>query len=55
MIALTLSVEEAAKLTSLSKPTINRYIASGKIKSKRVGRRRLIDARSLREFVGAEA
>lgn len=54
MTALTISVEEAAKLTSLSKPTINRHLASGKIKSKKVGRRRLIDAASLREFVGVE-
>ncbi|HEY6814243.1 MAG TPA: helix-turn-helix domain-containing protein [Croceibacterium sp.] len=54
MNALTVSVDEAAKATSLSKPTINRYIASGKIKSRKVGRRRLIDAESLRKFVGAE-
>lgn len=54
MTALTVSIDEAVKATSLSIATIHRYLASGKIKSRKVGRRRLIDAQSLREFVGAE-
>ena len=52
MNALTVSVSKAAELTSLHRATIYRALASGSLKSSVVGRRRLIDAQSLREFVG---
>lgn len=51
---LTYSIAQAAKLTSLHRITIHRAIARGELKSKLVGRRRLIDARSLHEFAGVE-
>jgi len=41
-------------MTGLHEITIHRAIAADKLRSKLVGRRRLIDARSLREFVGVE-
>lgn len=49
---LTYTVQEAAQLTGLHKITIHRAIAADKLRSHKVGTRRLIDARSLREFVG---
>lgn len=49
---LTYSVQEAVKLTGLHKITIHRAIADGKLRSRLVGRRRLIDARSLHQYVG---
>jgi len=51
---LTYSVKEASQMTGLHEITIHRAIAADKLRSKLVGRRRLIDARSLREFVGVE-
>lgn len=51
---LTYSVQEAVKLTGLHKITIHRAIADGKLRSRLVGRRRLIDARSLHQYVGVE-
>jgi excisionase family DNA binding protein len=51
---LTYSVQEAVQLTGLHKITIHRAIADGKLRSHLVGRRRLIDARSLRTYVGVE-
>lgn len=52
---LTLSVSEASAATGLSVATLHRHITAGTLKSRLVGRRRLIDAASLREFVGIEA
>lgn len=49
---LTYSVSQAAAETSLHPRTIFRLIRSGELKSKLVGRRRLIDARSLHQYVG---
>lgn len=51
---LTYSVSQAASETSLHPRTIFRLIRSGELKSKLVGRRRLIDARSLHQYVGVE-
>lgn len=51
---LTYSVKEAVDLTGLHKITIHRAIADGKLRSRLVGRRRLIDARSLHQYVGVE-
>ena len=51
---LTYSVEEAAQATGLHPITIHRAITANKLKSKLVGRRRLIDARSLHEYIGVD-
>ncbi len=52
MEKLTYSVKEASAMTGLHPITIHRAIAADKLRSKLVGRRRLIDARSLHEYVG---
>lgn len=52
MDRLTYTVADAAQMTGLSKVTIHRHISSGALRSRLAGRRRLIDAQSLREFVG---
>ena len=52
MERLTYSVKEAAEATGLHPITIHRAISANKLRSKLVGRRSLIDARSLHEFVG---
>lgn len=52
MDRLTYSIQEAAQATGLHPITIHRAIAANKLQSKLVGRRRLIDARSLREYIG---
>ncbi len=54
MERLTYTVQEAAQITGLHPITIHRAIAAEKLRSKLVGRRRLIDARCLHEFVGVE-
>lgn len=54
MERLTYSVSEAAEATGLHPITIHRAISANKLRSKLVGRRRLIDARSLHEFVGVQ-
>lgn len=51
---LTYTVKEASAMTGLHEITIHRAIADEKLRSKLVGRRRLIDARSLHEFVGVD-
>lgn len=54
MERLTYTVQEAAQITGLHPITIHRAIAAHKLRSKLVGRRRLIDARCLHEFVGVD-
>jgi excisionase family DNA binding protein len=51
MEPLAVSVEEAARLTSLSPRTIRRYVRSGRIQAARVGRRVLVPLESLRALV----
>lgn len=55
MQKLTYSVKEAAEMTGLHPITIHRAITADKIRSKLVGRRRLIDAKSLHDYIGVEA
>jgi excisionase family DNA binding protein len=52
MHKLTYSVKEAAELTGLHPVTIHRHLTAHKLRSKLVGRLRLIDAHSLHEFIG---
>lgn len=54
MNKLTYSVKEASELTGLHQITIHRALMAKKIRSKLVGRRRLIDARSLHEYLGVD-
>ena len=42
---------EAAELLRLSKPTVERFVAEGKIPSYKVGKRRLFDPEELIEWV----
>ncbi len=55
MERLTVSIAEAAKITSLNRVTIYRRINDGSLKSIKVGRRRLVDLQSLRNLVGVAA
>jgi excisionase family DNA binding protein len=54
MQALTCSVQEAIALCGLSEATIYRMIRRGELRTTKLGRRRLINAASLRELVGAD-
>jgi len=51
---LSVSVEGAFKLTGFSKPMIYRLLNDGKLRSFKIGKRRFIDARSLREYVAEQ-
>jgi excisionase family DNA binding protein len=47
--------DKAQQLTDISKPTLRRYAAEGRIKVIRVGRRVLIPIEELRRFIGLDA
>ena len=49
---LTLSIRRAQELSGLSRPTLNRLMWSGKLRSSKVGSRRLIEYRSFVEALG---
>jgi excisionase family DNA binding protein len=51
---LSVSIEGASKLTGFSKPIIYRLLAEKKLRSFKIGKRRFIDARSLREYVAEQ-
>jgi len=51
---LAYSPDEAAKVTTLSRARIYELLASGRIPSRKEGRRRLIPADALRAFVNGE-
>jgi excisionase family DNA binding protein len=51
---LTYSLVETALVTGLSLSTINRRLASGEIKSVKVGRRRLVPTKELRRLCGED-
>ena len=46
----SLSVQEAAQLLGINKPTLYRFIHTGQLPSYRIGRRRLIRRESLDSF-----
>lgn len=50
-MAITYTLQKAAEESSLSMRTLQYAIARGDLESLRVGRRRLIPARSLEEFL----
>jgi len=50
-MAITYSIRKAAEESGLSQRTLQYAIAKGELASVRVGRRRLVPARSLQEFL----
>jgi len=52
---LAYSVKEAARVSSISKSGIHNLISAGKLKAKRIGRRTIIPADSLRALIEDEA
>jgi excisionase family DNA binding protein len=49
---LTITIKSAMELSGLSRPTINRLMWSGKLRSSKVGSRRLIEYASFVEALG---
>ena len=45
------SVAEAGKLLGVSRAVAYRYITSGQLRSRKIGRRRLVSDTALREFI----
>lgn len=52
MAPLLVSVEKAAEMLSISRKQVYREMASGKIKSVLIGKRRLIPTEELERYVG---
>ncbi len=52
---LAYSVREACQATSLGRTTVFAHIAAGRLKTHRIGGRRLIPADSLRALIAGEA
>lgn len=51
---ITISPRDAAGITNLSERTIGRLIAAGRIRSTKIGRRRLIYRDSVLELLGVD-
>ncbi|QTH20819.1 helix-turn-helix domain-containing protein [Rhizorhabdus wittichii] len=54
MERITITVPEGVQISGLSRNTIYRQIAAGRIETVRIGGRRLIKADSLRRFLSAD-
>jgi excisionase family DNA binding protein len=52
---ITHTLNDAARITGLSRSTLYRHAAAGRLRMVRVGGRTLVDAVSLRVLVGVEA
>jgi excisionase family DNA binding protein len=52
---ITHTLNDAARITGLSRSTLYRHAAAGRLRMVRVGGRTLVDAVSLRALVGVEA
>lgn len=52
---ITVSVEEAERLSSIGRTKLYELMQRGRIKSRKVGRRRLVIVESLRSFLESEA
>ncbi len=50
---LAVSIDEASRLTNLSKPTLYSEIEAGRLRSFTQGRRRLISVKALKEWIAA--
>jgi excisionase family DNA binding protein len=48
---LAYSVEEACRMTTLSRATLGKLVRDGKLKTRKVGRRKLIVAESLEKLI----
>ena len=48
---LAVTVSEAARMTSLSRGTIRAYARTGRIKTVKIGRRRIVPVSALRDLV----
>ena len=48
---LAVTVSEAARMTSLSRGTIRAYAKAGRIKSVKIGRRRIVSIATLKDLV----
>jgi hypothetical protein len=53
--AITYTLQDAARLSGLSVPTLRRRAAAGELRLFRSGGRRLADGASLRRMLGAES
>ena len=53
--ALTYTLNDAARITGLSRSTLYRHAAAGRLRLIKVGGRSLVDAGSLRSLVGVAA
>lgn len=49
------SIREAVQVSSLSRSTLYNAISDGRLKARRVGGRRLVDAQSLHALITGEA
>lgn len=52
-VPLLLSVEQTCRVLNLSRSTVNELVATGKLASGKVGKRRLIHRDSVAEFAAA--
>lgn len=53
MQALTMSITDAAKALSVSRPTIYKLIQTGKLNTFTIGRRRLVTPKAINKFIKA--
>ncbi len=51
--ALAVTVDEAARITKVSRPSIYVELNSGRLRSFTLGRRRLISLRALKDWIAA--
>ena len=52
-VKFTVTVKDACEMTGLGKTKLYEAIGSGQVATTRIGRRRLVNVESLRQFVGA--
>lgn len=51
---ILLSILEVMALTGLSRPTIYGFIATGELKTRKIGRRRLVPRAALQAFISRD-
>ena len=52
-VKITVTIKSACEMTGLGKTKLYEAIGSGQVATIRIGRRRLVNVESLRQFVGA--
>lgn len=50
---ITVSISEAAKMSGLGRTSLYAAIATGKLKTRKAGRRTLVETSALRQFIEA--